>query len=67
MECPDLKYVEALEKDSKRLDWLLQHNDATVCNGGPYGSYFVLFMYSGRVTEEAKTQREAIDLAMQQQ
>lgn len=56
----------ALREDAERLDWLLNHHDATICSGGAHGPFNVWFRYSNRVTEEAKTPRSAIDAARSQ-
>ena len=58
--------VDDLRRDVERLDWLLDHSDATICSDGAYGPHHVWFRYSNRITDEAKTKRAAIDLAMSQ-
>jgi hypothetical protein len=65
--CPDCTTPQPsaeVERDAARLDWLINHADATICNGGPYGPYHVWFRYSGRETDKFKTARAAIDAAI---
>lgn len=59
-----LDYVESLERDAMRLDWMIKHHDATICADGAYGQFHIWFRYSNRTTSEAKTARAAIDAAM---
>lgn len=57
--------LEAVRKDAERLDWLLEHSDATVCSNSVYGSFHVWYRYSGRTADEAPTARGAIDAAIE--
>lgn len=59
-----LDALAACREDAERLQWMIDHPDATIISDGPYGPFHIWFRYSCRIVGEgSKTSRDAIDAA----